>query len=135
MNDVKEKQQTISFCGVIPHHQNGITEEHIQDLSNGARKMLLHASSRWPSAILVALWPYALRQAQDVTDCVPFNESGQFPIKFFTSTNVAPDLGDFHTFGCSIFALDSCLQANNFVPRWDSCARLGINLDRSPHHA
>jgi hypothetical protein len=38
-------QQTISFCGMGAHHQNGIAKKKIQDLQENARTMMLHAST------------------------------------------------------------------------------------------
>jgi hypothetical protein len=46
MNAVKKQQQTISFCGVNGHFQNGIAEKRIRDLQEQAHTMLLHAKSR-----------------------------------------------------------------------------------------
>ena len=135
INDVRSQGQTITYCGVGAHHQNGIAEKRIRDVTEQARKMLLHACSRWPSAVTTALWPYAVRQAQDVRNYLPMNESGQSPMELFAGTDVAPRLADFHTFGCPIFALDHRLQGKKSVPRWDSRARLGIYLGKSPIHA
>ena len=50
-NDVAEKGQTILFCGVNAHHQNGVAEKRIRDLSDTARTMLIHANRFWPDAI------------------------------------------------------------------------------------
>jgi hypothetical protein len=46
MNAAKQQQQTISFCGVNAHFQNGIAEKIIRDIQEQARTMLLHAKSR-----------------------------------------------------------------------------------------
>ena len=44
-------KQTISFCEVNAHHQNGVAERHIRDLRDIARSMLLHAQHHWPKVI------------------------------------------------------------------------------------
>eukprot|EP00978_Attheya_sp_CCMP212_P016887 scaffold44584_cov79-Attheya_sp.AAC.1 len=50
-NDVTEKGQTVSYCGVNAHWQNGIAEKRIRDLrTDQARTILLLAQSRWPGA-------------------------------------------------------------------------------------
>ncbi len=49
--DIEEKGQTISYCGVGAHHQNGIAEKRIRDLQRTATALLLHAQRRWPDAI------------------------------------------------------------------------------------
>ena len=43
MEHVKEKGQTISFCRVNVHHQNGVVEKRIRDLQEAARTALIHA--------------------------------------------------------------------------------------------
>ena len=63
--------QTISYCGVNAHFQNGVAEKRIRDLQDQARTMMLHAKARWPQAISVNLWPYALRMANDVRNSTP----------------------------------------------------------------
>ena len=46
IDNIKQNNQSISFCGVGAHHQNGRAEKRIRDLRDSARKMLLHAISR-----------------------------------------------------------------------------------------
>ena len=53
-------RQCLTFCGINAHFQNGIAEKAIRDLRESARKQFLHARQRWPAAIHLALWPYAL---------------------------------------------------------------------------
>ena len=52
---VIDKGQTISYCGVGAHHQNGKVERRIRDIVNQARTMLLHAAHRWPNAVSATL--------------------------------------------------------------------------------
>jgi hypothetical protein len=61
LSDLEAKGQTLSFCGVRAHFQNGIAERRIRNLQEIARIMLLHACNKWPSAMNTALWPYAIR--------------------------------------------------------------------------
>ena len=37
-------KQTLSFCGVNAHHQNGKAENRIKDITTDARTQLLHAA-------------------------------------------------------------------------------------------
>jgi hypothetical protein len=134
IQDVQSKGQTISYCGVNAHWQNGIAEKNIRDLREHARTSLLHAIDKWPSAITVHLWPYALKHAATIHNSLP-TKDGQSPIERFTQTDVAPNLKNFHTFGCPVFALENRLQSQQSVGSWASRARLGINLGPSPRHA
>ena len=52
--------QSISFCAVGAHHQNGIIENRIKECTLGARTMILHAKRFLPEAITTLLWPFAL---------------------------------------------------------------------------
>jgi hypothetical protein len=61
VNAVKKQQQTVSFCGVNAHFQNGLAEKRIRDLQEQAHTMLLHPKSRWLEVVSIHLWPYALR--------------------------------------------------------------------------
>jgi hypothetical protein len=56
-------RQQLTFCSVNAHFQNGTAECSIRNLSESARKQLLHARAHWPQAVHFALWPYALCNA------------------------------------------------------------------------
>jgi len=55
INDCKSQGQTITYCGVNAHWQNGLAEKGIRNLREAARTMLLHAIHRWPSAVTIHL--------------------------------------------------------------------------------
>ena len=65
-DDVQLNAQTISFCGVNAHHQNGIVERHIRKITESSRTMLLHAERLWPEAISPILWPFAIKYAAHI---------------------------------------------------------------------
>ena len=46
LKSVQDNKQTISFCSVNAHHQNGRAEKRIRDLRESGRTQLLHAISR-----------------------------------------------------------------------------------------
>ena len=135
IKSVNSSGQMISYCGVNAHFQNGIAEKQIRDLQEQARKQLLHAKSRWPSAVELNLWPYALRNANELRNTLPDKEDGSSPIERFCQTNVSPEIKHNHTFGCPVYALHNRLQAGGREPKWNPRARLGINLGPSPRHA
>ncbi len=80
----KESQQKLTFCGVNAHFQNGIAERAIRDLSESARKQLLHAKQCWPQAVSTALWPYALRSAAYLNNVLPTLKDGQSKLELFS---------------------------------------------------
>ncbi len=128
------KGQRISFCGVNAHFQNGIAEKAIRDITEAARKILLHAKVRWPHAIDLALWPYAMRYAVHIHNTVAVIE-GKSRIELFSGTDVGSNMKHNHTFGCPVFALQNALASGGTLPKWSPRARLGINLGPSPNHA
>ena len=77
---IEEKEQTISFCGVGAHHQNGIAEKRIGDLQRRATTLLLHAQRRWPDAINTHLWTYAIRVANGSRNYAPTNKDDICPM-------------------------------------------------------
>ena len=49
--EVARSNQTITFCGVGAHHQNGSVEKHIGRMMRGSRTNLLHAQRCFSEAI------------------------------------------------------------------------------------
>ena len=132
---VERTGQTISYCGVNAHFQNGRAEKKIRDIREAARTQLLHAINRWPSAIILNLWPYALRYATDVHNMMLTSSSTLSPLQLFAGVPIDCNIKDFHAFGCPVYALDSKLAVGNTVGPWHPRSRLGINLGFSPRHA
>ncbi len=131
----KQEGQCSTFCGVNAYFQNGRAKKAIQDLSKSARKQLLHAQARWPEAIHLALWPYALWSAVALHNDLPTLDDGTSRSEKFTSIRVGIKLGRFHVFGAPVFALSNKLASRGSLPRWSPQCRLGINLGPSPDHA
>jgi hypothetical protein len=137
MNAVRTSGQGISFCGVGAHHQNGVAEKRIRDLTEAARTSIIHASHRWPTAVNAHLWPYALRAAAAIRNLVPPKGHTRTPIEAFSGTHHAPreQLKHMHPFGCPIYVLEDALQKGNSLNRWDKRSRVGIYLGQSEQHA
>ena len=137
-SDCKEKLQKISFCGVGAHHQNGVAENTIKQLTLTSRTLLLHAQRHWPEYISTMLWPFALLEAADRLNHLHINVDSQTPeIGFSDAVGNTTRIKDFHTFGCPCYILDARLQSAGGAgpPKWDPRARLGIYAEHSPHHA
>jgi hypothetical protein len=128
-------RQQLTFCGVNAHFQNGIAKRAIRDLSESACKQLLHAHARWPAAVHLSLWPYALRNAALLFNTMPVLEGGMLRLERFSSIQVGANMKHVHTFGCPVYALHNTLAAGKKIPKWSPRARLGLNLGTSPMHA
>ena len=131
----ENSRQRLTFCGVNAHFQNGIAERAIRDISESARKQLLHARARWPAAVHFALWPYAVRNAVLLHNSLPVLEDGTSRLELFSSIRVGCNMRHIHTFACPVFALDNALASGKSLPRWSPRARLGLNLGPSTIHA
>ncbi len=131
----KQACQRLTFCGVNAHFQNGIPKKVIRDLSESACKQLLHARQRWPAAIHLSLWPYALRNTCFLHNTLPTQEDATSRLEAISSVRIGVKMRHLHTFGCPVFALQNELASGSSLPKWSPTARLGINLGPSPHHA
>ena len=138
---VESTGQTISYCGVNAHHQNGVAKKQIQDLQDQARTILIHAQRQWPEAVNVHLWPYAIRKAEQAHCISPKLQRGEdgkhrSPIKLFAGVNVRPTLTDKHPFGCPVYVLsDKGQQYAKSIPKWTERSRVGVYLGHLPQHA
>ena len=132
---VARKGQTLSFCGVNAHFQNGVAERRIRELQDHARCMLIHAQKRWSTAITTNLWPYALRMANNLHNETPSLKYRQSPLERFTGTQVSPNPRHWHHFGAPAYVLASDVASGKHYPKWTDRARVGIYLGPSPQHA
>ncbi len=134
-NSCSAKGQHLTFCGVNAHFQNGIAKKAIRDLQESAQKQLHHAHQRWPAAIHLTLWPYALRSDVHLHNTLPVLEDGTSRLECFSSIRVGSEMKHNHAFGCPVFALENDLAARSPILHWSPRARLGVNLGSSPSHA
>lgn len=138
IDQVRAKGQTITFCGVNAHHQNGVAEKRIRDLQELARAALIHSFYRWPDAINAHLWPFALRSANHNMNNTPWlkDDSGQTPSELFSQLHEFIPSRHFHTFGCPAYVLDSPLQSGQkrTKHKWGDRAKVSVNLGPSPRH-
>ena len=133
--DCNAQRQSLSYCGVNAHFQNGIAERRIRDLQEQTRTCMLYAMNKWKRMILICLWPYAMRHANYVANSTPRKGEESSPIERFTGVPVRPKLRHYHAFGCPTYVLDNSLQSGQGAHKWQQRARLGIYLGPSPSHA
>ncbi len=64
-DDCTLSNQTITFCCVGSHHQNGIVEQKIKDITLSRHTLLLHAKRMLLEYISTILWPFAIKCYED----------------------------------------------------------------------
>ena len=109
--------QSITYCGVGAHHQNGLVERHIGNLTFGSRAGLLHAHRQWPQAIGTILWPFAWKDHERKYNHFNLDKDGRSPMNKFTGIDTRPEVRDFHPFECPVFVLDSRIQGRGAIPK------------------
>ena len=135
IQDCHANRQSLSYCGVNAHFQNGIAERRIRDLQERTRTSMLYAMNKWKKIVTINLWPYAMRHANDVANATPGKGQELSPLELFSGVQIAPKLRHFHAFGCPTYVLDNALQSGQGAPKWKERARLGVHLGPSPNHA
>src|SRR6056300_23197 len=136
VEECRRNKQGLTFAGVNAHHSNGHAELHIRSLQDLTRAMLIHHNRRWRMPGTVHLWPYALRMANDAINESPNlkDKLGRSPLQMFSNTNIQLHEKHWVPFGCPTYVLNSKLQSGNSLNKWESRARVGIYLGRSPDH-
>ena len=115
--DCKKQRQSLLYCGVNAHFQNGIAEHHIRDLQEQTRTSMLYAMNKWKRMILICLWPYAMKHANNVCNATPKKGEGSSPLEKFSGVKVVPKQIHFHAFGCPTYILDNALQSGESAPK------------------
>ena len=98
--EVQDQRQTLIFCGVGSHRQNGKAENRIKIICNPARCMLIHAMDRLPEVITQALWPFTISLAVDIRNKHKKNKEGSSLIEKLTGVEQSFELCDDHALGC-----------------------------------
>ena len=135
LKHIQESKQTISFCGVNAHFQNGRAERRIRTLQDQARCQIIHAKMRWPMAISTHLWPYAVRNVFDILNETCYKDNKKTRLEVFSGTDVSPNMRHHHHFGVPVYVLDNHLQSGFKIGKWLPRSRVGIYLGKSPRHA
>ena len=110
--DCRSSNQTITSCGVGGHHQNGIAERKIKDLTLGACTLLLHAKRMLLEYITSILWPFTMKFHADRMNNLVRGADGRTLYQTLIDLDASPiNVKDFHTFRCPYCILDHHLQS------------------------
>ena len=80
--------------------------------------MFLHVKARWPVAVHLCLWPYAVRMAVYIHNHVPVLLDRRSQLELFSGTKMGFRMKVNHAFACPVFALQNSLAAGNTIPKW-----------------
>jgi hypothetical protein len=98
--------------------------------------MMLHAAVHWPEAADPQLWPFAVRHAVHLYNCLPNPETGLSHIDLFTQTRYpTKNLLNLHPLFCPTFALDKTIADGHKLPRWKPRSERYIFVGFSERHA
>ena len=134
IQDCQANRQSLLYCSMNAHFQTGIAEGHIRDLQERTRTSMLYAMNKWRKMVIINLWPYAMRHANDEANATPRKGQELSPLELFSGVQIAPKLRHFHAFGCPTYVLDNALRSGQEAPKWKERSRLGVYLGPSPNH-
>ena len=76
-----KREQTLTFCRVGAHNQNGIVENRNKHLTLGARSLLLQGMRMRPQMNETMFWPYALKAQAEPMNCLHLEINNHTPNK------------------------------------------------------
>jgi hypothetical protein len=146
-NSVVKAGQTLSFCGVNAHHQNGKAENRIKDVTTGGRTALLHAAHRWPKVIDAPLWPAVIniiltcailyqpntRRRKDRTPQTT-RYIRKFPFIPIFRHRSSSEPGSLSSIRFPVYVLKADLQSLKSHNKWEDRSHVGIFMCHSPSH-
>jgi hypothetical protein len=83
-----------------------------------------------------SLWPFAMKHAVWLYNCVPSCLSGLIPLELLTKSKADHrDLLRLHVWGCPAIVFDPKLQNDQKLPKWNRCASVGQFWGYSDEHS
>ncbi len=80
--------QTIDFCGVGAHLQNGFVKNKNKQPTQTARVLLLHGMRMWPQTVDQMFWPFAIKAAAERMDSLHSDTDSHTPESKFYGVNI-----------------------------------------------
>ena len=81
IHKLQSNNQILRLSGVGAHHQNGVAENAISNISEKARVYMFHAALRWPDKFDKTLWPLAMNHAVHLHNHTPRQHDGLSPVE------------------------------------------------------
>ena len=103
--EIENKKQILTFCGVGIYHQNGKAENRIKIICNPDRSMLTHAIYRWPEVATQSLWPHAVSLVVDVRNRYKLDKNGLSSLDKLSTVKHTINLRNNCTLGCPCYVL------------------------------
>jgi hypothetical protein len=121
---------SFQFCGIGSHHQNGIAELNIRDLSDSAKASLLHAIHHRHKGDSKNLRRFALKYAWSTRNALQPSSNEKKTDDFLPGSPLSftSDVLQYHPFGCPPFVLDSWLRGHMKIPCWEPRSQVGVYL-------
>ena len=111
LQQLELNNQTLRLSGVGAHHQNGVAENAIKNITRKAQIYMFHAALQWPSRFDKHLWPLAMNYAVYMHNHMPKKSDGFSPIELWTgSKSTHSELTRTHVWGCPTYVLQPQLQ-------------------------
>ena len=106
---IEDSNQTITFCGVVSHHQHVIVERKILTVILGAKALLIHENIYLSEAINTMLWTYVPKAFSEQLNEINVDNYGITPMEKFSGTTTDIPLKNHHTWGWPVYVLDERL--------------------------
>jgi hypothetical protein len=135
--DITDKRQSITFCGVGVHHQNGIIKNRNKQLTLGAHTLLLHGMRHWPQMVDTMFWPFAIKAMAKCINSLHVDNDGNPPESLMYGVDLErTPIKKFRTLFCHFYVLYHCLQSAGGPgpPKRELRSRIGVYLGHSPFH-
>ena len=117
LDDCARSHQTVNFCGVGAHHQNGVAERAIQTVTKWARTIMIDAAINWPDQADLSLWPMAMDHAVWMWNHLPKEGVGLSPLELATGIKSShEELKRLHVWGCPGFLVAMILGSPSLLP-------------------
>ena len=136
---VHDSKQLLTCCGVGAHFQNGKAENRIKIVTHVARTSLINAMHKWPGVVTASLCPFAISAATQTRNKYKLDAYGLNAEERLSGIRLDKkelfNLKDEHVLFCPCFVLNSRIQDNNSMPKWDERVRVGMHVGKSQQHA